>query len=164
MPSLDPFEQFVKSYETEIVKREACLEIQQRLDHFCTKLDDLQRDLQRVNTPAEDDRYQQLEVRIRHYRYQLKYELPKLAERLLANRHQAQEEVDWIGQIIEERRQQQEREEADTQCRRREREDLQRRRHEKKRQLLDTIAAKKIIMKRRIWRSRFTTPEKISRP
>ncbi|MCY7321447.1 MAG: DUF2325 domain-containing protein [Phormidesmis sp. CAN_BIN36] len=142
MQSFDPFEQFVQSCETEIVKREACLEIQQRLELFCTKLEDLQRELQRVNTPIDDDRYQQLEIRIRHYRYQLKYELLKLAEKLLEIRQgESQEPIDWVGQLIEERRQQQAREEADTQLRRREREDLQRRRHEKKRQLLSTIAA-----------------------
>ncbi|PSB21667.1 DUF2325 domain-containing protein [Phormidesmis priestleyi ULC007] len=142
MQSFDPFEQFVQSYETEIVKREACLEIQQKLEHFCIKLENLQRELQRVNTPIDDDRYQQLEVRIRHYRYQLKYELLKLAEKLLEIRQsQPQEPIDWVGQLIEERRQRQEREESDTQLRRREREELQRRRHEKKRQLLDTIAA-----------------------
>ena len=142
MQSFDPFEQFVQSYETEIIKREACLEIQQKLEHFCTQLEDLQQKLQRVNTPIEDDRYQQLDVRIRHYRYQLKYELPKLAEKLLEIRQSPpQEAIDWVGHLIEERRQQQEREEADTQLRRREREELQRRRHEKKRQLLATIAA-----------------------
>ncbi len=142
MQSFDPFEQFVQSYETEIVKREACLEIQQKLEQFCMKLEDLQRELQRVNTPVDDDRYQQLDIRIRHYRYQLKYELLKLAEKLLEIRQsQPQEAVDWIGQLIEERRQQQAREEADTQLRRREREELQRQRHEKKRQLLATIAA-----------------------
>ena len=106
MQSIDPFEQFVQSYESEIVKREACLEIQQKLEHFCKKLADLQKELQRVNTPAEDDRYQQLEARVRHYRYQLNYELPKLAENLLENRQaHPQETIDWIGQIIEERRQ-----------------------------------------------------------
>ncbi|MBC7822995.1 MAG: DUF2325 domain-containing protein [Candidatus Parcubacteria bacterium] len=141
MQSIDPFEQFVQSYESEIVKREACLEIQQKLEHFCKKLADLQKELQRVNTPAEDDRYQQLEARVRHYRYQLNYELPKLAENLLENRQaHPQETIDWIGQIIEERRQQQAREEADTQLRRRDREELQRCRREKKRQLLATIA------------------------
>lgn len=142
MQSFDPFEQFVQSYKTEIVKREACLEIQQRLELFCTKLEDLQCELQRVNIPIDDDRYQQLEIRIRHYRYQLKYELLKLAEKLLEIRQgESQEPIDWVGQLIEERRQQQAHEEADTQLRRREREDLQRRRHEKKRQLLATIAA-----------------------
>ncbi len=141
MHSIDPFEQFVQSYESEIVKREACLEIQHKLEHFCKKLEDLQKELQRVNTPIEDDRYRQLETRIRHYRYQLNYELPKLAEKLLENRlTHPQEAVDWIGQIVEERRQRQEREEADTQLRRRDREELQRRRQEKKRQLLATIA------------------------
>lgn len=124
-------------------------EIQQRLEQYCARLEDLksgfdQKGILEGDTQAQAT-YEQLTNAIRHYRIQIQTDLPELSRRLIEARQSLVEngesavEIDLIKQVIEERREEQAQREYEAQMSKHQAERLTQDRHETAEQLLDRI-------------------------
>ncbi|MBW4443336.1 MAG: hypothetical protein KME10_19260 [Plectolyngbya sp. WJT66-NPBG17] len=124
-------------------------EIQQRLEQYCARLEDLkcgfdQKGILEGDTQAQAT-YEQLTSAIRHYRTQIQTDLPELSRRLiearqsLADNGESSTEIDLIKQVIEERREEQAQREYESQMSKHQAERLTQDRHETAEQLIDRI-------------------------
>jgi len=124
-------------------------EIQQRLEQYCARLENLksgfdQKGILESDTQAQAT-YEQLTRAIRHYRIQIQTDLPELSRRLIEARQSLAEngesatEIDLIKQVIEERREEQAQREYEAQMSKHQAERLTQDRHETAEQLIDRI-------------------------
>lgn len=124
-------------------------EIQQRLEQYCTRLEELklgfdQKGILEGDTQAKAT-YEHLTSAIRHYRTQIQTDLPELSRRLidarqsLAENGESSADIDLIKQVIEERREEQAQREYEAQMSKHQAERLTQDRHETAEQLLDRI-------------------------
>lgn len=142
--SIDELEQV--SQET-LVLIDSRREIQQRLQEYCDRLDEIKQRFEKkgISDPDTQTTYEQLSHAIRHYRAQLQHDLPELSRRLIEARQSLEDNgehdrsVDLIKQIIEERREEQAKREYESQLSRQQAEKLAQERHEITQQLLDRI-------------------------
>ncbi|GAP96048.1 hypothetical protein [Leptolyngbya sp. NIES-2104] len=124
-------------------------EIQQRLEQYCVRLEELKRGFDQKGILEGDAQakatYEQLTTAIRHYRSQIQQDLPELSRRLiearesLAQNGESSTEIDVIKQVIEERREEQAQREYEAQMSKHQAERLAQERHETAEQLLDRI-------------------------
>lgn len=124
-------------------------EIQQRLEQYCSRLEDLKRGFDEKGILEGDTQaratYDQLAIAIRHYRNQIQHDLPELSRRLIEARQSLEDNgettsgIDLIKQVIEERREEQAQREYEAQMSRHQAEKLTQERHEIAEQLLDRI-------------------------
>ncbi|HTL89390.1 MAG TPA: hypothetical protein VL134_08305 [Leptolyngbya sp.] len=124
-------------------------EIQQRLEQYCDRLEDLKRGFDEKGILEGDTQakatYEHLTSAIRHYRTQIQTDLPELSRRLLEARQSLEENgestanIDFIKQVIEERREEQAQREYEAQMSKHQTERLTQDRHETAEQLLDRI-------------------------
>jgi hypothetical protein len=144
--SIDDLE--AASQET-LVLMDTRREIQQRLEQYCSRLEDLKRGFDEKGILEGDTQaratYNQLVIAIRHYRSQIQNDLPELSRRLIEARQSLEEngentaDIDFIKQVIEERREEQAQREYEAQMSRHQAEKLTQERHETAEQLLDRI-------------------------
>ncbi|MCU0550450.1 MAG: hypothetical protein MUC48_13965 [Leptolyngbya sp. Prado105] len=144
--SIDDLE--AASQET-LVLMDTRREIQQRLEQYCNRLEDLKRGFDEKGILEGDTQaratYDQLIIAIRHYRSQIQNDLPELSRRLIEARQsledngEATTEIDLIKQVIEERREEQAQREYESQMSRHQAEKLTQERHEIAEQLIDRI-------------------------
>lgn len=144
--SIDDLE--AASQET-LVLMDTRREIQQRLEQYCTRLEDLKRGFDEKGILEGDTQaqatYEQLAIAIRHYRNQIQNDLPELSRRLIEARQSLEDNgettsgIDLIKQVIEERREEQAQREYEAQMSRHQAERLTQERHEIAEQLLDRI-------------------------
>jgi hypothetical protein len=144
--SIDDLE--AASQET-LVLMDTRREIQQRLEQYCTRLEDLKRGFDEKGILEGDTQaqatYEQLAIAIRHYRNQIQNDLPELSRRLIEARQSLEDNgettsgLDLIKQVIEERREEQAQREYEAQMSRHQAERLTQERHEIAEQLLDRI-------------------------
>lgn len=124
------------------------LEIQQRLQEYCDRLEEIKQRFERkgISDPDTQATYDQLSHAIRHYRAQLQHDLPELSRRLIEARQSLEDNgegdpsLDLIKQIIEERREEQAKREYESQLSRQQAEKLAQDRHDIAAQLLERIA------------------------
>ena len=124
-------------------------EIQQRLEQYCARLDDLKRGFDEKGILEGDTKakatYDHLNSAIRHYRTQIQTDLPELSRRLVEARQSLEDngenvaETDLIKQVIEERREEQAQREYEAQMSKHQAERLTQERHETAEQLVDRI-------------------------
>ncbi|MGG6264002.1 hypothetical protein ACQ4M3_21985 [Leptolyngbya sp. AN03gr2] len=124
-------------------------EIQQRLEQYCARLEELKRGFDEKGILEGDTQakatYEYLTSAIRHYRIQIQNDLPELSRRLiearqsLADNGESSTEIDVIKQVIEERREEQAQREYEAQMSKHQAERLAQERHETAEQLLDRI-------------------------
>ncbi|MBD1823506.1 hypothetical protein H6F51_13545 [Cyanobacteria bacterium FACHB-DQ100] len=124
-------------------------DIQQRLEQYCVRLEELKQGFDQKGILESDTQaqatYEQLSTAIRHYRTQIQHDLPELSRRLiearqsLADNGESTADIDLIKQIIEERREEQAQREYEAQMSKHQAERLTQERHETAEQLLDRI-------------------------
>lgn len=124
-------------------------EIQQRLEQYCIRLEELkqgfdQKGILQGDTQAQAT-YERLATAIRHYRSQIQNDLPELSRRLIEARQSLTDngestvDTDLIKQVIEERREEQAQREYEAQMSKHQAERLAQERQETAEQLLDRI-------------------------
>ncbi|MBE9013612.1 hypothetical protein IQ250_25835 [Pseudanabaenaceae cyanobacterium LEGE 13415] len=124
-------------------------EIQQRLEQYCSRLEELKRGFDEKGILEGDTQakatYEQLMTAIRHYQIQIQHDLPELSRRLIDARQslvdngESSTGIDLIKQVIEERREEQAQREYEAQMSKHQAERLAQERHETAEQLLDRI-------------------------
>jgi len=124
-------------------------EIHQRLEQYCARLENLKREFDEKDQLKGDTQaqatYEQLTTAIRHYRVQIKTDLPELSRRVVESRQLLTEngesptDIDFIKQAIEERREEQSHLEYEAQMSKQQAERLMQERHEATEQLIDRI-------------------------
>ena len=124
-------------------------EIQQRLEQYCARLEDLKRGFDQKGILEGDTQaqatYEHLTSAIRHYRNQIQTDLPELSRRLIEARQSLSDngenaaDIDVIKQVIEERREEQAQREYEAQMSKHQAERLTQDRHETAEQLIDRI-------------------------